>query len=155
MGSQLGVEGVPENFNFFSRVDVRTRSSVLPKQTGDDSERSYLARSLIRFDVGLQYPFFFWNTQKNRCHLKLLFSQKRKDVTWDFSVVGFNMVYFSLEWRPVLCETSGIPPLPPNLRKRPAASKSTAFCTTAHRIDDLNFRRFLQRLLANVQAVTV
>ena len=38
-------------------------------------------------------------------------------------------------------QAAASPPLPPNLRKRPAASESTAFCTTAHRIVDLNFRR--------------
>ena len=69
--------GAPPNLNFFIRV--RTRSSVLPKQTGDDSERSYLARSLIQFDAGLQYLFLFLeHTKKPLPLLKLLFSQKVK-----------------------------------------------------------------------------
>ena len=57
MEGQLGGGGIPPNLNFFIRV--RTRSSVLPKQTNDDFERSYLARSLIQFDAGLQYQFLF------------------------------------------------------------------------------------------------
>ena len=85
MESQLGVGGIRQNFF----IRVRTRSSVLPKQTGDDFERSYLARSLIRFDVGLQYLFLFLeHTKKPLPLLKLLFSQKSKDATWNFSVVG-------------------------------------------------------------------
>ena len=90
MEGQLGGGGVPENLNFFIRV--RTRSSALPTQTGNDFERSYLARSLIKFAAGLQYPMHFLAHTKKTVATVETFVLK-KDVMWDFSVVGQPVIW--------------------------------------------------------------